>query len=453
MANLHVLQTGVVVADSAPRPRARTRGMAALRRHPFLAVTVLAVFVRVLVAIVSKVLFAGHVFGDERYYEAMATDIALNSRSAWRAFDEAFYDATGGFLWPLALVYRVFGAGSIAGQLLVVGFGVATVVLTMVVSRRVVAPRWVVLAGLLAALLPSTVLWSSLTLKDAQVWTLVGLATLAVASSIGARGWTMAAMLALAAGSLLTLAFVRPHSFVVGCLALLLAAWFGPREGRAARGLAGSAVAVVLPWLVGLGPLGSEMILHSGSLDFRRAANAEGARTAFVPSVTERSLEIRRALEAPDGQGRGGPSDAAGVPGVDRPLDPLEEPVIVLPSFDDSLADNLSHLPRGVVSVLLEPTPWRSGSANVRFGGVEALIWYPMLLLAGAGLVVAIRHRGVLAFPVLYAGGMIVLYALTEGNIGTSFRHRAEATWVVCILAAAGAQVLCERWTAARRTS
>jgi hypothetical protein len=31
---------------------------------------------------------------------------------------------------------------------------------------------------------------------------------------------------------------------------------------------------------------------------------------------------------------------------------------------------------------------------------------------------------------------IVVVYALTEGNLGTAFRHRAEAIWAVALFAA-----------------
>lgn len=413
MTELVVLESGVVARATSKPITLRRRSATLIRRHPFASVLLVALVVRILMAIVLRILFDGHVFGDESYYQSMATDIARSRRGRWTPYDQRFAEITGGFLVPLALIYRVFGIGSVAGQLLVVGFGVATVGVTMWLAYEVLPKRWTVIAGLFVALLPSGILWSSLTLKDAQLWSLVGLVAVAVALSTRAHGLALAAILVSGSASLLVLAFVRQHSFVVACLALLAAVWLGPRKGLLIRGLGGTVLAIGLPWMVGLGPLGTTLIFDSGSLEFRRAANAEDARTAFVPSVSKR----RQASSS---------------------------------RFDDSLGANLAHLPRGLFTVIFEPVPWRSGSTNVRLGGLEALIWYPMLFLAAAGVPFACRHRRALAFPVLYAAGMVVLYALTEGNIGTSFRHRAEAAWVVCVLAAGGACVLWGRWTSVR---
>jgi hypothetical protein len=48
-------------------------------------------------------------------------------------------------------------------------------------------------------------------------------------------------------------------------------------------------------------------------------------------------------------------------------------------------------------------------------------------------------------FPILVGGGILVMYALTEGNIGTAYRHRGEFVWVVAILGSSGLDRLVAR--------
>ncbi len=67
-----------------------------------------------------------------------------------------------------------------------------------------------------------------------------------------------------------------------------------------------------------------------------------------------------------------------------------------------------------------------------------------MLVLALTGLFRIRRHLAPLAFPVLAGGAVLVTYALTEGNIGTAYRHRGELVWAVALLAAAGARWVIE---------
>ncbi len=73
------------------------------------------------------------------------------------------------------------------------------------------------------------------------------------------------------------------------------------------------------------------------------------------------------------------------------------------------------------------------------------------MALALVGLLGAWQHRRALAFPVLAGGAILVMYGLTEGNLGTAYRHRGEFVWVVALLAAVGAERLAVWRTAGRR--
>ncbi len=112
----------------------------------------------------------------------------------------------------------------------------------------------------------------------------------------------------------------------------------------------------------------------------------------------------------------------------------------------------MRYLPTGVTVVGLRPWPWESSSASlgIRFARAEALVWYPLLLLALVGITAIRRHRRTLAFPVLAGGAILMMYGLTEGNLGTAYRHRGEFVWVVALLAAIGAERIAA-WRSERR--
>lgn len=98
--------------------------------------------------------------------------------------------------------------------------------------------------------------------------------------------------------------------------------------------------------------------------------------------------------------------------------------------------------------MLLEPFPLPfTGSAPLRLARMESLLWYPLVLLAAVGLWIARRHLRVLLFPIVVGGGILFMYALSEGNVGTAHRHRGEFVWVVVLLAALGARHLTSRRT------
>ncbi len=110
------------------------------------------------------------------------------------------------------------------------------------------------------------------------------------------------------------------------------------------------------------------------------------------------------------------------------------------------ISGKIEHLPCGLPAVVLRPYPWETdGSTSVRLARLEAVLWYPLLILSIYGLSRGWSRRRWLSFPALYAGAIVLVYALTEGNIGTAYRHRAEAIWAVALFAALGAQTIADR--------
>jgi hypothetical protein len=96
--------------------------------------------------------------------------------------------------------------------------------------------------------------------------------------------------------------------------------------------------------------------------------------------------------------------------------------------------------------MLLEPFPWTAHrNSRVLFAQIDTLIWYPILGLAMVGALMVRCHPNVLAFPLVCGSGLLVMWALAEGNVGTAFRHRGEFVWAAILLAAFGAQRLWPR--------
>jgi hypothetical protein len=91
--------------------------------------------------------------------------------------------------------------------------------------------------------------------------------------------------------------------------------------------------------------------------------------------------------------------------------------------------------------MLIEPLPLPfAGSISLRLARGEDLLWYPLLALAVFGLWRRRHQLAELVFPLLAGGGIVLMYALSEGNVGTAHRHRGEFVWVVAILATLGAK-------------
>jgi hypothetical protein len=147
--------------------------------------------------------------------------------------------------------------------------------------------------------------------------------------------------------------------------------------------------------------------------------------------------------EAPKSRTSASKPPAPLIPGPAAPT-PSPEPVRTAPTSeleDAGGARSVAYIPAGLTVVLLRPFPWEAAtepSASLKLAGLESLLWYPILIFALIGLVAARRHHRQLAFPLLVLGATALMYALTEGNLGTAYRHRGEFVWVVALVASLG---------------
>lgn len=512
-------QLAVPTSGEASERRMLDRfGRIAIAR-PALTVFLLALVLRAAVAIGAYAFFDGAVFGDDATYRMLAEDVLSGASAQWDPYTRSLYEGTAAFSLPLTLVLGFTGGVALAGSLLVAVAGAGAAALTCILARHVLSVRWAMLAGLIVAFLPSQVLWSSLTLKDAFVWAALAAIACALArANKGARlkGWIP--WLAAATVSLGALAFLRPHTTVIAAWAMALAAWLGEPTQRLRRGSAALGVAIFLPLLVGFGPAGADVARQAGSLEHRRFFNALDAASAIIDPndlIQKRratlAAEQRRAWELaetyrreaqeerqrlaqlardydlallqqqsrPEDSQPSGDSQSSGhsreriervrrdVVEGERRVEALlaqaseyEEqaeyasevlrtaPDRAIVPESEGLSADLRHLPRGMSVMLLQPYPFTSAPGlDMRLAAVESgLLWYPLLVLALLGLPLTRSRRSALAFPVLAGAGVLVAYALAEGNLGTAYRHRGEFVWVVAVLAAMGAARLWASW-------
>lgn len=83
---------------------------------------------------------------------------------------------------------------------------------------------------------------------------------------------------------------------------------------------------------------------------------------------------------------------------------------------------------RSLVSYVTEPVPWRAESAGLRTYLPEQMLWFVLLALVPFGLVAGFRRDPLLTgLLASHAAALIVMVALTSGNIGTLIRHRGLA--------------------------
>jgi hypothetical protein len=401
-----------------------TRRVAAfVDTHPVWVIFLFALAIRVIVSIGIATLHPNNIAPDGIQYSGLASAQATGHTAGWSAYDHWLYERVGSLVVPLTGLYELFGTHQLVGQLYVALFGAGVAAITTRLAMEVFATRWALVVGLIVALLPSQIVWSSLILKDATVWIALSGLALTVAVAGRSRGPRLLALGIVAAALLIFLGYLRLQTLEVAAWALMLAALVGPRRQRLPRIGGALALGILIPWLVfGMGPAGITFVRSSEAPSSIRAGNAVGAKSAIAPGPAPTTAPSPAA------------SAAAG-------------------STDESeVSADVNHLPRGLVAMIAEPFPWQAGgSVYVNLARVQDLVWYPLLLLALLGLLtLRPRHLRVMAFPLLAGGAILILYALTEGNVGTAFRHRGEFEWVIAFLAAFGLIQLAT-WRSRRR--
>jgi hypothetical protein len=414
------------------------RGLGAVDRHPIVVVAAVAAVARLAAVVLLGPLRHGVVVPDEKQYIDLAAAVATGrGAESWRpGYGQQLFDSTSAFMRPLTLLTELFGPHQMSGQVLAAAFGVLTAVLTTVLALRVTGRRWACAAGLIVALLPSQVFWSSIVLRESMVWTCLVALALAVALAATAQSRRKLVLpVALAAAGLWGLGDLRGQTAVVAGVALVGASLLAGRRHRVLVPVGATLIAIVMPILAGLGIAGLGLVETSvPRLATLRTALSLGADSAFVE---------RRQLP-PE------PSPAAGAtpgaPGVGP-----SAPVVVGPSGDRYAVDNgadatLSALPRGLVAVTVRPLPWEAApSVAVKLAKMENVLWSLGYVLALIGVVDRWRNRDMLAFPVLATGLVVGVAAVTQGNLGTAFRHRGQVLWAVALLAVLGLESLVQR--------
>jgi hypothetical protein len=402
--------------------------------HPIRAVLATAFLVRLGVALVSYAVHPAPLFPDETQYIGLAHYLAAGrSPEDWApGYGDILYGSTKAYVAPLALLFEVFGPHRLVGQLLSVAFGTAAAACVVVIALRCMRRGFAIVSGLLVALFPSQALFSAVTLREAEVWLMLGLAGLGAGLLASQRvAWQMRGLLLLA-GVLACLGFLREQTLFAAAWSLVAFAVLVLRQGWAVRIPGAIALALVIPVVAGLGVGGSSLIRNTEDLDVVRTRLADRAQSAFEPPPAS--------LGSTGQAVRGDPAPHDATP--QGPRKPPAEPV-------SARRADLGHLPAGLVDVALRPFPWQgTSSLSLNVARFESLLWYLLYGLALVGAIVAMRApqaRDWLLFPVLLGGAMTGIAALTQGNAGTAFRHREQVLWVLALCAAFGLQWLFDR--------
>ena len=303
-----------------------------------------------------------------------------------------------GWIYFNLLLFHAFGVNPLLPRLWNCLVGGLAPVLCFALARRLGAGRAARWSAILAAFFPSLLVWSTLDLKDADVYFLV-LAGLLLVTQL--RDGVALLMLRIAGFGLVLLTLFSLRQFAAELLATsaavaLVAAsrparWLGDRAHPWRTFGAPIAGLVVLGLIVGvLFPrVGTSMytITGLGQLAHLRHEFGLGARSVTNPD-----------------------------PGI------------------GTLAGALTFLPSGIVDFMLRPFPWEPGSELAVLTRPETILYYVLLLLAGLGILVGLRRTPAVALPlVTYLVIGMVGYGLVISNLGTLYRERAPLVLVLFV--------------------
>lgn len=294
-------------------------------------------------------------------------------------------------VWVFAVQDYVFDSPELAMRVGQVGIAVVGLVLLAAAVYELAGPKASVAAMWLLAIEPSSMFFSSLLHKEANMMLAVGLVALG-----GAKIWKR--------GDPRSLGLV-----VAGCLIAV-----------ATRHYAG--------WF--LIAAGAAIVLHAGLRAENRAAIRSLSLVAMV--VLFAAIAAPTVLRASTNE-----SLEKNLQGSQE-ANAADNSNLKLEEVDFSTRGAVvRNLPRRSLDVLLRPFPWQLGNISQGLGLLGTAAAYTALFFL---IRVGLRNRGQImarAGPLVYVGlFLLIAYSLSAGNAGTAFRYRTQIVAVViCIVA------------------
>ncbi len=394
-----------------------SQGLSPRERQWFFALLVLAVAAR-LATIAGLFLFAdpsqpfATLFGDEQFFKNRTVwlrNVGLGVPISKADFIYAYEDVgRSSFLYVLAYIQALVGQVPYGVHVL----NAAVYVTGVLVVYRVVRAAYggaAALIGLgLLLYLPSLFIWSISALKE-PLYTLVAVGELLCALQVArARRWQHAALAitGVVAGAVALESIRRGGLLVamVGATAGLLIGYLLTRP----RALVAALVAVPIVLALALAtPAVQDRLLYVVRESAVYHGGHIGSSGYSYKILDPRYYRDRRLI---------------------RSMPPREAAAYVV---------------RSVASYVTEPVPWRSESMTMRAYLPEQIAWFVILALVPIGLVAGIRRDAMLtSLLAAQAFAVMMMVAMTSGNIGTLIRHRGLVLPYLAWLAGLGAYEL-----------
>lgn len=378
--------------EALPLPE---EGLDLRERQLLLRLLFYGLLVRVVVALVLEFTgFSVRLAPDEQTYGAAGWRTALYwmdevSLPDWRMSTRQPL----GYFYLNAAFYYVFGHTDIPLKLVNALLGALTGRYIYLIARTLFGAEVARRSATLAAFFPSLVLWSSVNIRD--VWVIFLILFVSWHSLRIVKGRSVVALASVALG-VYAITFFRDYLFFVVALPPVVAFLIGTRGNLGRNFVFAMLAAVGVLYMVERGA-GAEAVPHMSleSLSQARQDMAQGAGSAYQQDVD---------ISTP---GRA-----------------------------------LLFLPVGIAYFLFSPFPWQMTSLLKLFSLPEMLLMYYLTPAIVRGIVHTVRHRFREGLQTLLLTALLTIsYALGEGNVGTLYRHRAQAILFYLMFAAVGLEL------------
>jgi 4-amino-4-deoxy-L-arabinose transferase-like glycosyltransferase len=338
-------------------------------------------------------------------------------------------------LYPYLLMgmYAVFGYTPLLPKLVNIGLGALSAVLVFEMARRVFRMPAAVLAAIGAAVLPTMVLWSVVSLKESLVLfvALLALRMVQFLTTAPAQSRRIADALVLLAALITLLVDLRPTTAVI-VLGLLLIVW-GARSHFRRR---------VHSWQFGVAGLALVLIL-GGGLWSARSRTSNRPLTGVVEDVVLQ-IRHRRAQEAAQARSQIRPEQEV--------LTATGSPIVAAEAASDAAPFSVvGDVVEPLAFALLAPAPWQVHTLQEIGAGAEMLVWYALLVAALLSWRAQPRQRLFVVCLVAFGVANWLVLAASEGNLGNLLRHRLMLDPTLLLLGCGGLDWLARRQALARR--
>ncbi len=446
-------------------------------RQPALTAFVVALTSRLVLVFGTHLAHRWPLIPDEGQYVELAT-LAADSRIndfCCGGYGPALYSSTRLYAWQMHGLVELFGPRAWIMQLPAVLYGAAGAYVVTRIAGKFISAQWALVAGLVMALLPSALLHSSTIMRESLIWLLIAGAAWLVILWSEDRG--LRRLVICSVGLLLVvvgLGWLRDQTAILVAWSLVPVALFVGNQRWRRIGLM-VVVLLVGPWVTASGPAGLVLLSNSvpvlGSVRAWMSIEADSAIMVFdavsfaVPE--EEKVQARGWWSKPRSSG-GVPQLSGGCEGyesttesgavgiVDRCIETIcidDECQDIVAGFlvvDNSITASLKAIPGGLAAFYFRPLPWEAigeRSLIFRLAAVENLLWFVLYGFALFGVrPLWRRHPAIVVFGSSFFLTAGLGAAVTQGNIGTAFRHRLQILWVVALLAVVGGERLWTRW-------